>query len=113
HLLHSLFEFAAILRTVDEVREVESLDPLVAEQLRDVPADDSKCEALGDSSLTDSRLTDKAWVVLGAPAENLHDAFDLLLAADDGIKSSFPCQFRQVATELIQGLGLGAAARAA
>ena len=42
-------------------------------------------EALDDRRLADARLADQHRVVLGAPAEHLDDAADLLVTADDRV----------------------------
>jgi hypothetical protein len=53
-----------------------------------VAGDDALGEALGDRGLADAGLADQHGVVLGAAREDLDDAADLVVAADDG--SSLP-----------------------
>src|SRR6478672_8652750 len=50
---------------------------------RDVALDDPPGEALGDRGLADAGLADEHGVVLRATREDLDDAPDLLVAADD------------------------------
>ena len=50
------------------------------------PDDDAPGEALDDGGLADARLADEHGVVLGAAGEDLHDAADLLVAADHRVE---------------------------
>ena len=50
------------------------------------PRDDALGEAFDDRGLADARLADQHRVVLGPPAEDLDDAADLLVAADDRVE---------------------------
>ena len=60
-------------------------EPLVLQALGHVAVGDAPGEALDDRGLADARLADQHRVVLGAPAEHLDDAADLVVAADDRI----------------------------
>ncbi len=51
-----------------------------------VAFDDAVGQALDDGRLADAGLADEDGVVLGAPAEDLDDAADLLVAADDRVE---------------------------
>ena len=84
--LEALFEFAAELGAGDERAHVERDDALVLEALGDVAADDALGQALDDGGLADAGLADQDGVVLGAAREDLDDAADLLVAADDGVE---------------------------
>ena len=66
--------------------EVERDDGLVAQALRHVAGDDALGEALDDRGLADAGLADQHRVVLGATAEHLHDAADLVVPADDRVE---------------------------
>ena len=85
-LLEPLLELAAVLGARDQRADVESQDALVDERLGHVSADDPMRQPLGDGGLADSRLTDQRRVVLGAAAQDLDDALDLLLAPDDRVE---------------------------
>ncbi len=108
-LFHALFEFATVFGARHQAGEVERDQALVFEQVRDVAAHDAQGEALGDGGFADAGLADEARVVLGAAAEDLHDALDLLLAADHGVQLAFAGELRQVAAEFVERLRLGRA----
>ena len=55
------------------------------EALGDVAGDDPLRQALDDCRLADPRLADQDRVVLGPSAEDLDDAADLRIAADDRV----------------------------
>ena len=59
-------------------------------------------QAFDDGGLADAGFAEQHGVVLGAAAENLDDALDFVLAADDGSSSPFARQFRQVAAERLE-----------
>lgn len=59
---------------------------LALDGLRDITGSDQLCEALCYGSLTHTRLTDEARVVLGSSAKNLGHALDLLGASNNGVK---------------------------
>ena len=84
-LLEALLELAAVLGAGDEAADVEREDALVEQRLGHVAGDDALGEALGDGRLADARLADQRRVVLRPAAQDLDDALDLLLAADDRI----------------------------
>jgi len=86
HRLEPLLELASVLGTCHEGAKVQPHDLAVLEALRDVAAHDALGEALGDGGLAHARLADQHRVVLGPPAEDLDDAPDLLVAADDRIE---------------------------
>ena len=86
HGLEALLELAAELGAGDEGAQVERHDAPVAQALGHVAADDALGEALDDGRLADAGLADEHGVVLGAPAEHLDDAADLLVATDDRVE---------------------------
>jgi len=85
-LLEALLELAAVLGASNERADIQGDETAVEEHLRDFAARDALRESLDDCSLTDAGLTDEDRVVLGAAREDLDDALDLLLAADDGVE---------------------------
>src|SRR5215207_213898 len=104
HLLEALLELTAVLRPGDQRGEVERVDLLALEQLRNLVAGDTGGEALDDSGLADARLADQHRVVLRAAREDLHHALDLDLAPDDGVELALGRQLGQVAAELVEQL---------
>ena len=89
HLLQALLELAAILRTGHESRQVERVDLLILEQIRDLTTGDALGEPLDDGRLADAWLADQHGVVLHAADENLHHPLDLSLASNDRVELAF------------------------
>ena len=101
--LEALLELAAELRAGDQRAEIERDDPLVLEGLRDVAADDPLGQTLGDRGLADAGLADQDRVVLRPTTEDLDDAPDLVVPADDRVELARPGLGRQVAAVLLEG----------
>ena len=72
-----------------------------------VAADDPLGEALDDRGLADAGLADEDRVVLGPARQDLDDAADLVVAADDRVELAGARLGRQVAAVLLEG-GVGA-----
>ena len=104
HGLEPLLELAAELGAGDQRAQVERDHPLVLEPLGHVAADDALGEALDDRGLADAGLADQHRVVLGPPAEDLDDAADLLVAADDRVELARARLGGEVAAVLLERL---------
>src|SRR5207248_5279919 len=98
----ALFELTAILRARDDQRDVQREDALVGEKVRHVAVDDLLREPFDDRRLADARLADEDRVVLGAAAEHLLYALELVIAADERIELVLHRRLGQVAAELRQ-----------
>ena len=86
HGLEAVFELAAELGARDHGAEVDGDQLLVLELVGHVAADDALRQAFDDGGLADAGLADQHRVVLGAAAEHLHDAADLVVAADHRVE---------------------------
>ncbi len=100
----AVFEFAAIFCAGEHGAEVEGDEALVAERFRDVAGDDAAGEAFDDGGLADSGLTDEDGIIFRAAAEDLDDAANLLIAADDGIELTFARELGEVFGVALEGL---------
>ena len=100
--LQALFELPAVLRAGDDERDVERQNPLVGEEVRHVAVDDLLRQSFDDCGLADARLADEHRVVLGAAAEHLLHALELVLASDERIELVLHRRFGQVAAEFCQ-----------
>ena len=102
-LLQPLLELAAVLRAGDQRADVQRQHALVGQRLGHVAGHDPLRERLGDGGLADARLADERGVVLRLAAEDLDDALDLLLAADDRVEGAGASRIGQVDAELVEG----------
>ena len=82
--LQALLELAAILRARDDQRDVKRENTLVGQKVRHVAVDDLLRKPLDDGRLANTRLANQHGVVLGAPAQNLLNALQLVVTADRG-----------------------------
>ena len=119
HGLEAVFELAAILRAGQHRAEVERDDALVAQALRHVAGDDAARESFDDGGFANAGLANQHGIVLGAAAQHLDDAANLLVAADHRIELAAARQFGQILgvffqrLELAFGILVGDALRAA
>ena len=100
--LEALFKLAAILGAGHDEREVESKHALVGEEAWHFAVGDALREAFDDGRLADAGLADQHRVVLGAAAEDLDDALQFAVAADQRIELPVHGGLGQVAAELSQ-----------
>ena len=107
--LQALLELAAIFGAGDDEREIESQDALVGEEARDVAVGDALGEAFDDGGFADAGFADQHGVVLGAAAEDLDDAFQFLIAADQRIELRIHGGLGEVAGELGEQRGFAVA----
>ena len=89
---------ATVFCAGDHESQIEGDDTLVAEDFRDIAGNNFLGESLGDGGLANACLADQNGVVLGAAAENLNNALDLIDAADDGVEFAFAGLLGEVAT---------------
>src|SRR5690606_12974587 len=104
HRLEALLELAPVLRARHHGREVQGHQALALQAFGDVAVDDAPGETLRNGGLADARLADEHGVVLGAAAEDLDGAADLLVTADDRIELAVAGQLGEVLRVLLQGL---------
>jgi hypothetical protein len=102
--LEALLELAAVLRAGDERAHVERHDSPVLQAFRHIAAHDALREPFGDRRLADARVSDEDRVVLRPPGEDLDDAADLLVSADDRVEQATARRIGQVATVLLERL---------
>ena len=104
HGLEPLLELAAVLRAGDERAHVERHDALALEAFGHVAPHDALGQALHDRRLAHARRADQHRVVLGAAREDLDDAADLLVAADDRVELALLGERGEVAPVLLERL---------
>ncbi len=83
--LEPLLEVAAVAGAGQQRAHVERVDGRLLQYVRHFAVDDLAREPLGDGRLADTGFTDIERVVLGAAAQDLDRALDLVLAADQRI----------------------------
>ena len=89
HGLQTFLEFAAVFRAGDHGAQVKRNELLVLQRGGHVARDDALGEAFDDGGFADAGLAYQHRVVLGAAAQDLHDAADFLITADDRVEFAF------------------------
>ena len=102
HLLQAFLEVTAVAAASHQRTQVEGVELLVLQRLRNLAVHDGLCQALDDGGLADTGLADQHRVVLGAPAEHLHDPLDFLFPADHRVELALHGGGGQVAAELVE-----------
>ena len=82
--------------------DVQRQDAFLREGGGDVPGGDPQGDALHDGGLAHARLPDEHRIVLLAPPEDLDDAGDFQVAADNRVQLPFPGRLRQVVAEFLE-----------
>ena len=86
HGLEAVLELAAVLAPRHHRAQVERDNPLVLQRFGHVAAGDALGKPLDDRGFADAGFTDEHRVVLGAPAQHLYDATDLIVSTDDRVE---------------------------
>ena len=110
HRLDALLELAAVLGAGHHAGEVKHHQALVEQEVGDFLRQDALCQAFHDGGLADAGLAQEDGVVLGAAAQDLDEALDLVLAADHRVELAALGEFGEVAAEAVEGRGLALAA---
>ena len=107
HGLETVFEFAAVLGPGEHGAEIERDHALVAQAFGHIAGDDAAGEALDDGGFAHAGLADEHGIVLGAAAEDLNHAANLLVAADDGIEFAAAREIGEVFGVFFESLEFG------
>ena len=100
--LQPLLELPAVLGSSDDEAEIQGVDPLVRQAGRHEALVDLLGQALHDGGLAHAGLAQQDRVVLAAAAEDLDDALDLCIPADEVVEDAPLGHLRQVAGEFGQ-----------
>jgi hypothetical protein len=90
-----------------QAAHVEHEQAAVEQRLRHVAVDDALGQPFDDGRLAHAWLAHQRGIVLGAPAENLDHALDLLLATDDRVEFAFLGRGGHVVAKLVHERRLG------
>ena len=112
HRLEPLLELPPIFGAGHQRSHVEGEDRLVLQSLGHVTAHDPLGQSLHDRCLTNAWIAHQDGVVLGLARQDLDDAANLAVPADDRVKPPGPCLGHQVAPVLLERLVPGFRRRA-
>ena len=88
--LEPLFEFASEFRAGNERAHIERDDLFILQAFGHVPFDDTERKSFDDRRFAYARIPDEDRIVLSAAREDLNNAPDFRVAADNRIQFAFP-----------------------
>ena len=86
HAFQPFLELSLVFCTGNQCPQVQRIDLLCLEVLRNVAVHDVLRDTFRNSGFPDSRLPDQDRIVLRPPAQDLEDTPDLLIPADDRVQ---------------------------
>ena len=106
HSFKAILELTAVLGTGHKRAHVELDEVAVAQGARHVARNDALGDALHDGGLAHARLADEHGIVLGAAAQHLNGATDLVGTADHRVELAGAREVADVAAILLERLEL-------
>ena len=100
----TFLEFTTVLRTCNQGSHIQGKNLLILQSFRDITCDDSLCQAFDRCCLTDTRLTDQYWVVLGLTGKDTDNVTDLRVTSDNRIKFLVSCLLDKIFAVFVQGI---------
>src|SRR4051812_27520230 len=85
-LLQPLLEITAITAAGNQSTQVEGVNLLIPQCLRNIATNNGLRKTLDNGGLTDPRLANQHRIVFGTPRQHSHHALDLSLTPDNRIK---------------------------
>ena len=107
HLLQAFLEIATVTRTSHHGAQIQRIDLLALQRLRNVAGVDLLRQAFDHGGFADTRLADQHRIVLGAAAQHHHHTLDLTRAANHRIKLAGSSFGGQIAAKLVKNRGTG------
>src|SRR5438105_14437487 len=92
----ALLVLPAIGSSGEQSDVIQGEEPHIAKDERHSALSDALRKALGDRRFADASRTNKGWIVLAVPEENVNDAIDFGVAAAHGLQPARPCVRRHV-----------------
>ena len=102
HRFQTFLKFAAVFGASDQRTEIQRHQLFIAQTGRYIAIDNALRQPFDNCRLTDTWFTDQHRVVLGAPAQDLDHAPNLLVTANHRVEFAFARFFGQVAAILGQ-----------
>ena len=100
--LHPLFKLTANTCPLNQADDIQADDFLALQFVGDRSIHNLLGKAFYNGCLTNPRLSNEDRVVFGPAVEDFDDPSDFLVAANDRVNISFPGNFRDIDTKLIQ-----------
>ena len=102
YLLETFLEVAAVARARHQRAHIQGIKLFIFQGFRDVAADNTLSQSFHHGGFTHPGFAHQDRIVLGAPGQNLHDAFHFLGPPDDRVKFGLARSLSEVASELVQ-----------
>src|ERR1700730_9496375 len=101
--LQPIFQFAPEFRPSNERGEIQGHQTLGFQYVRNVSRDNSLRQPFDDGGFADAGLANQHRGIFGTASQNLHDAANFFVAADNGIELGAPSQFGKIAGIFFEG----------
>ena len=98
----AIFEFTAEFCPGNQGGQIQRDNELGLEHVGNVAGDDALGEAFDDGGFAHAGFADEHRIIFGAAREDLHDAADFLVAADDRIEFGAASQIGEIAGVFLQ-----------
>mmetsp|Transcript_18369 Transcript_18369/g.25481 ORF Transcript_18369/g.25481 Transcript_18369/m.25481 type:complete len:252 (-) Transcript_18369:655-1410(-) len=103
--LETFFEFTTHTSTSHKCTKVEpNQTAWWLEGIRDIPSNHTLCNALRNSCLTDTRISNKDWIILGSTRQNLNSPTNFVVSPNDRIELSLFGTFGKINPVFEQGI---------
>ena len=102
HRFQAVFKFAAVFRAGDQRGKIQCHQLLGFQHVGHVAGNDALRQSFDDGGLAHAWFADQHGIIFGAARENLHDAANFFVAADDRIEFRAPRQLGQIARIFFQ-----------
>ena len=100
--LHPFFELASNTCTLNQADDIQADDLLALQFVRNRSIHNLLGQAFYNGCFTNPWFPNEDRIVFGSAVEDFDDPSDFLVAADDRVNISFPGNFRDIDTKLIQ-----------
>ena len=98
----ALLKLSTVFRACHYGSHVETYHAAIEEHRRCLMTGDELCQAFDNSTLAHTRFTDKDGVVLLSASENLDDALNLFLPANNGVELALGSRTCEVGREVVE-----------
>ena len=102
YLLETFLEVTAVARARHQGTHIQGIKLFIFQGFRDVAADNTLSQSFHHGGFTHPGFAHQDRIVLGAPGQDLHDAFHFLGPPDNWVKFGLARSLGEVASELVQ-----------
>ena len=99
---HAFFKFTTIFGACNHSGQIKTENLFVFQCIWNISLCNLLCKPLYNGRFSDTWVTGQARIIFCSSAQNLYDAFNFIVSANNGIKFPLLCQHSQVTAEFFQ-----------